>query len=239
MGELVPDDNEQDFVWSHGLRFPNAPDILSQQHFNALKNNHFERWEHRAVAKLATNQDNVLELGGGFGFLSSVMAVKCNVNAVTTLEPNPALAKYIAQVHHLNGVKNAEVIEAIAGPTALEKIPFHIRRNLLASSLDDDIGKKPVRTIDVKSIDINRLIQEYEISYIVCDIEGGEADLIDFLEPGQLRAITIELHPNKISNDGVRSIFEKLHENGLVYSTDASFGKVVSFVRDTRTLNAP
>lgn len=229
----------QDYIWSRGLQFPNRPDIVPDHSRAALRENRFERWEHRAVIALADAQDHVLELGGGLGFLSTLLSVKSPVKSVTTLEPNPILAGYIAEVHELNNAVNARVIKAVAGPDTIGSVPFYIRKNVLASSLDAEAGAKPAQTIDTDVVDINALIKERHITYLICDIEGGEADLIDILEPDPLRAITIELHPQKIGTEATRDIFDKLHENGLIYVPDASFGKVVSFVRDKQLSSIP
>ena len=230
----MQDTSDDEYIWSCGVRFPDDPSLLTLNSRKALRANRFEKWEHHAVSTLATDQDHVLELGGGLGFLSTILSIKSGVQSVTTLEPNPALSDYIKHVFRINDVSNGTVISAVPGPCELENIPFHIRRNVLASSLDVDAGAKPVQTVMAKAIDINALILERQISYLICDIEGGEADLVDILDPQTLRAVTIELHPRKIGNEGIRNIFDKLHNSGLIYAPEATFGKVVSFVRDAQ-----
>lgn len=223
---------DDDILCSRGITFPNDPAVLTPRLCAALTRNSYERLEYRAAMSVACEQDRVLELGGGLGLLSTALAVSSKVRSVVTLDANPDLVTYIENVHRMNQVEIARVINGVAGPEGVESIPFYIRQNILASSLDPDMGRKPVATIPTPVHDLNGLIREHEISYLICDIEGGEADLIAMLEPAPtLRAVTVELHPRKISAEGIKLIFDHMHDMGLIYAPESSFGAVVSFVR--------
>ena len=87
---------------------------------------------------MVREDDVVVELGAGIGFMSTLVATKRKIKAVHAFEANPQLIPYIASVHAANGVKNAHVTNAILGPEA-GSVPFYIREKFIASSMTKDV----------------------------------------------------------------------------------------------------
>lgn len=226
-------DTPKDLVRSRGLRFPNDPAILIPRIRQSLRKDAYEKLESEAVMKVARAGDTVLELGGGIGYMSTLIAVKQPVTAVHSFEANPHLIDYIHRVHAENDVTNVTVHNALLAPKASDPVDFYVRKNLLASSLDrtatDEAAISSVEKVAVR--DINATFAEIRPSVLVCDIEGAEADILPALDYDALRAAVIELHPQWIGPEGVRAVFDAMHRAGLTYYPRWSYRKVIVFRR--------
>jgi hypothetical protein len=66
---------------------------------------------------------------------------------------------------------------------------------------------------------------------LICDIEGGEAELFDDVDLGPVRHVMVELHTNRIKAKGVVRLFENLHRHGFFNHQQASGKGVVLFKR--------
>ena len=75
------------------------------------------------------------------------------------------------------------------------------------------------------------MLEEVRPEVLICDIEGGEAELLPAGDWSSLRAAVIELHPQWIGQSGVQAVFDAMQGAGLSYFPRASHGKVVTFRR--------
>lgn len=227
----LPQEDGADMIRCRGLRFPDRPDILAPRLRRSLRRNNYERTEADAARSQVTAEDTVLELGGGIGFMSSVMARNCKARHVHVFEPNPDAVAYMRDVHALNEIENATVTNAIVGPKK-GTVTFYQRENLLASSLDKDPAKMDTPIVaehEIEVLNINTVWKDLKPSVLVCDIEGAEADLFDKAALTGIRLAIIEVHPQWIGETGVRAVFDGMHRNGLTYFPKASMAKVLVF----------
>lgn len=223
---------DEGFLRCRGLRFPDRPEVLSPLRRRSIRRNTYERPEADALRAQVKPEDVVLELGGGIGFTSSIMARNCNARHVHVFEANPTLIPYMREVHALNGITNATVHNATLGPRK-GRITFYQRENILASSLTAEIPGSPVvaeHEIEVRNI--NTVMKELKPSVLVADIEGAEADLLADAKLDGLRLAVIELHPQWIGEAGTRAVFDAMTRAGLTYFPKASKAKVVTFKKD-------
>jgi predicted O-methyltransferase YrrM len=103
-------------IRSRGLLFPDDPAFISPQIRKLLDANNYELREAGAVRALVHDGDVALELGGGIGFMSTLMVKSCKAARVHSFEANPRLIPYIRRVHALNGVADkVEVSNAVLG----------------------------------------------------------------------------------------------------------------------------
>lgn len=228
------EDGGEDMIRCRGLRFPDRPEILAPRLRRALRRNNYERTEADAARSQVTADDVVLELGGGIGFMSSVMARNCKASHVHVFEPNPDAVAYMRDVHALNGITNATVNNAIVGPKK-GKATFYQRENLLTSSLEANPAKLDVPVVaehEIEVLNINTVWKDLKPTVLVCDIEGAEADLFDKATLSGIRLAIIEVHPQWIGETGVRAVFDAMHRNGLTYFPKASVAKVLVFKKD-------
>ena len=218
------------FITSRGVKMPKAPVLGAGRVRRALREGTYERKEADAVLKMIAPGDRVLELGAGIGFMSALIALNQPVAAIECYEANPALIGYIRAVHALNGITCATVVNALLAPQPGDPVPFYVRSNFLASSLDptvrpDGIVARPQIAVH----GIRQVIGRLKPDVLVCDIEGAEATLLPAADLSGLRAAVVELHPQWIGDTGVRAVFEAFHRAGLTYWPKASEGKVVTF----------
>lgn len=211
-----------------GIAFPKHPDIIRGQVRNSLRKGTYETREAEAALRIVRDGDRVLELGGGIGFMSSFVALRRKVERIEVFEANPKLVPYIETVHAVNGVTTAAVHNALLGLEDAEA-EFHVRQNVLASSLNPDAAPGVTETVRVPVRAAGRVTADLKPTVLICDIEGAEAALIPQMDLSGLRAAVVELHPQWIGPEGVNAVFRAFMAAGLAYSARASRNKVVAF----------
>lgn len=221
-------------IRSRGLRIPYDPALIDTRKRRALRRGDYERREVEAVKALVRPDDVVLELGAGLGYMSTYMAANRKVGEVHAYEANPALIPYIERLHAQNGVTGVTIHNAILGPRK-GKAKFYVRENFLASSLQENPpGEKSpvVRVEEIAVENAKAAVKAIRPSFLVCDIEGAEADILPLADFSGLRGAVIELHPQWIGEAGVRAVFDAMHGAGLTFYPRVSNKKVVAFLRD-------
>lgn len=217
------------------LKFPDNSAILKRFHKRSIRRGNYERPERQAMNGLLTPDDHVLEIGAGIGFMSTLMVRDHNVAHVVSYDANPDLIPYIREVHALNNVGDRTeirhgIISAQAGPPRT----FYVRGDFLASSLCDNLDDRfggVVRTSEVPQIPLASILEDFPVTVLVCDIEGGEAELLPELDLNSFRAAVVELHPQTIGLAGVNRVFDALMRAGMAYDAARSEQAVVTFQR--------
>ncbi|MEL7133162.1 MAG: FkbM family methyltransferase [Pseudomonadota bacterium] len=225
--------DKADCIRSRGMFFPKHPDIIRGNIRVALRRHAYEPKESDAALMLVREDDVVMELGGGIGYMSTLVATKRAVKHVHVFEANPNLIPYIHDVHAVNGVTDATVHNALLGPRK-GKATFYVRQNFLASSLAEKEDMPHLTTEEVEVRNAKHAMRDIRPSVLICDIEGAEVDLIPRLDLSSVRAAIVELHPQWIGPAGVNAVFEAFMEAGLAYSHRGSERKVVCFRRGWR-----
>ena len=218
------------FIKSRGLRFPKDRRFIRGQLRGALRDGKYEGKEAEAALSVVRDGDTVIELGAGIGFMSTLLARHRKLTALHAFEANPHLIPYIRSVHEANGLTNVHLTNAILGKRK-GSAEFHVRANLLASSLTPPRGKDSAELVRVDVLNGNQVLKETGATVLVCDIEGAEAELLPELDLSGLRAAVIELHPQWIGPEGVNKVFAAFMAAGLAYYARGSTKKVVSFRR--------
>lgn len=220
------------YITSRGLKIPKHPELTTGRVRGALRDGLYERKECDAVMRVVNEGDTVLELGGGIGYMSTLLSVKKKVKRVVSYEANPTLIPYIHSVHAANNVENVEVRNALLSPRAGKPVPFYIRQNFLGSSMDGSIDPDSiVETVEIDKHGISPVLKDVKPDVLVCDIEGAEAELLPSGDWSGLRAAVIELHPQWIGQAGVQAVFDAFQKAGLTYFPKASEAKVVTFLK--------
>lgn len=220
------------FITAHGLKFPDDPDVLRGRVRQLLRRETYELKEFEAVQALTGADDIVLELGAGIGFMSTVAAKLGGVRAVHSIEPNSTLIPYIERVHRANEVLNASVTHAAIAPDDTGSTAFYVRQNLLASSLAPMQGRKDggvMLTETVPTLSLTAAIDAIQPTFLICDIEGAEAEVLPSADLSGLRCAVVELHPQWIGQSGVQAVFDAMARAGLTYFPNRSNRKVVTF----------
>lgn len=231
--EAEHEDGAPEFIRSRGLRLPNDARFIDQKRRRSLRQGNYERREVEAVKAMVRPDDVVIELGAGIGYMSTFMAKNRKVGEVHAFEANPALIPYIRAVHAANGVEHVQLHNALLG-RGKGRAKFYVRENFLASSMEQDapgVNSPVIRVEDIEVRNIRATFKAIKPSFLVCDIEGAEAEVLPHADLSSLRAAVIELHPQWIGQKGVQAVFNAMHRAGLTFWPRPSNKKVVAFLK--------
>ena len=196
----------------------------------------YEVHEARCVTTLVEQEEIVLELGGGIGYISSLVWNTGRASQIVVVEANPDTIPVIQETHTLNNVK-ALVLNGVAMPDCGKEsfIPFYVRSDFWASSLSPEPWGYS-REVSVPCLDFKALLATHQPSLLICDIEGGEANLLGSIPcMPSVQKIVLELHQDLTGAEGIRDIFLNLSKQGFAYDPLLSQRGVVVF----RRLNKP
>jgi FkbM family methyltransferase len=153
----------------------------------------YEPLEIEALHSTLDTSDVAMELGTGIGFLATYIAKKIGSDRVFTYEANPGLAPHIRDTFALNGVSPA-FHTCLLGENAGES-SFFVDDDFRASSaVRFDAGEQ----IRVPMRSLNEELQRIRPTFLIVDIEGGEYDLVQFMNFSGIRKILMEVHEDVI-----------------------------------------
>lgn len=234
MGSAIQADNETrpEYVEHLGVKIAVPVSAVSDTVLSFLKQGRYESREGKILAKIIDEGERILELGGGLGFISTIAAQNSKTKAVRVYEANPGLKPVIAETHRLNGVTGVEVETAVLVRECREEsVPFYIRKDFWGSSLSRREGEVSVKEVQVPTRELSWVIGEFRPSMIVCDIEGGEADLFDGRALPGVSKVLVEVHQPVIGPGGMKAVFDGFSRAGFFYDQDFSSGGVILFRR--------
>ena len=216
------------YIKSRGLKFPKDGTYLTGKVRGLLRTGGYERELVAAALKATHEGDRVLDLGCGLGFVSGMLAKRRNVEAIHGYDGNATLLTYAEAMLATNGIKTVTLTPGVLGKRK-SSVPFHIRAPYAASSLLAVDGEE-AEEVKVEMHNVKTVLSAVKPTVIICDIEGGEADLLDGITLKDVRQVVVKLHPNHIGHAGVGSVFDALGKAGLVYDPRISAGRIVGFV---------
>ena len=228
------DATRDDYLMSRGFKVPKDPQVTQGKMRRDLKTDGYEAKEARAAERLIRRGDRILELGGGIGYMSTLCATKRDVEWVHVYEANPRLIPYMRRMHELNGVADRITVHnRLLGKGPSAPVPFYVRENFLASSLEKDENDGEIVETAMIAVDpLPEVLARLQPNVLICDIEGAEEWLLPAGDWSCLRLAIIETHPQWIGPKGMRAVFEAMHAAGLAFFPKASEGKVTCFRRD-------
>ncbi len=217
-----------------GLAVPLNRHGMSADVVRAILNNFYEEPEIRGLRSVIRPGDRVLELGSGLGVVTALAARATTPSGrVLSFEANPGMIPDTLAFLSNHGIGNVELRNAVLVPDAAEgeMREFHLASSFSVSSLVGGTGRRSRETILVAAEDLNKTVVNYTPDVLLCDIEGGELGLILALDASKLRAVVIELHPDRLSEDQLAQIRFALSVHGLLPIGPAPGGTVEVFTR--------
>jgi FkbM family methyltransferase len=190
------------------------------------------RYESQEAAVLKATlraDDTCLELGGGLGILTTIASAR--TRQVTVYEANPDLLPIISRTLESNHA-SAKIHNA-AVATEDGKVDFYISASFWESSMTPNPAfvKR-----EIEAISFDRLLREISPTYLICDIEGAELDILTAGSlPASLRAICLETHPDATGIEGVGRLISHLLADGFALDLEQSRGGVAFFYRPEPT----
>lgn len=213
------------FIKSRALKFPKDGTYLTGKVRGLLRAGEYEKELTAAALKATREGDRVLDLGCGLGFVSGMIAKRRNIEAVYGYDGNATLLTYADAMLATNGISNVTLTHAVLGKRK-STAPFYVRTPFAASSLTPIEGEAgdatPVDMLNVKTV-----ITAHKPTVVICDIEGGEADLLEDMPLKGVRQVVVKLHPGHIGHDGMHRVFAAAASAGLAYDPRLSAGRIV------------
>ena len=184
-----------------------TPGIARQIYFGE-----YESKEVDIVAHKLETTDIVVEVGAGLGYLSAFCAKRIGNDRVHTFEANPALMPLIHATHERNAVApQAHNIMLARGDG---KCTFYIEPEFWASSTTARSDHS--QAITVQQRDLNDELARLSPTFLIVDIEGGEAEFFAYADLAGVNKICLETHTDVLGNEGISAIFSRLLAQGFV-----------------------
>ena len=204
--------------------------IIQQQ----LRNGAYERRERELICRLLKPDDRVLELGTAIGLAAMTAAAIVGAENVVSFDANPAM---IADAAY-NFARNGLPIEARAGALvartqwrAGQRLAFHVAADFWASRLvSEDQGGS--HTIEVDAFCFEDEVARTGANVLICDIEGGEVELLGHADLSPFRLIVLETHYWAAGRSATDALFRKLILDGFALDLEVSGQQVLALRRE-------
>jgi len=217
-----------------GLEIPLYREGISAEVVMGIATGLYEKPEIEGLSRVLRPGDRILELGAGLGVVTAISSRAVGAKgAILAFEANPKLLDDTKTFLLKHGVTNVELRGSVLVPQATEgeTREFHVSRVFAVSSLVAHVGSTRHKTISVKAETANDVIADFAPNVLICDIEGGEAELIPAIDASGMRAVVIEMHPKRVSAEGLANVRRALEQQGLKQDPTPLGGTVELFVR--------
>lgn len=215
-----------------GLDVPVRRSGMASEIVEALLRNYYEDPEIRGIQQVVCPGDRILELGSGLGIVTALAARAAGPGGrVLSFEANPELVADTLTFLGAHGIANVELRNAVLVPDDDGARDFHRANSFAVGSLLGGDKRQSRDTISVPALHVGTVMAEFQPDVLVCDIEGGEAELVPAIDAKSLRAVVIELHPDRLSRAQLDEIYASLGRHGLKPTPKSPGGTVVVFSR--------
>lgn len=195
---------------------------------NYIYSGRYEKKELYILKNVINNNDKILEVGTGLGFLSIYCSKILGSNKVLTYEANRELFNIIRQNFKLNNV-NPKLVNAILSDKKSSDYIFINEENFWSSSVIKRNSK--AKKIKVPTENINNVITDNIINFLIIDIEGGEKDLIYKINFSKIKKILIEIHPHVIGDNECSKIISYLIKKEFIIDIVMAGDNVLYFYK--------
>lgn len=173
----------------------------------------YEGLEIAALPRYLRSDDIVVEAGAAIGFVGLHCTKYISPDHLTMIEANPSLIPEIENNFALNGHPRPNILHGLAAADDDGTQVFRVAEQFWSSSVID--RGQTQHAVNVAKIDLNRLFHDKNATVLICDIEGGEFDLLPKLNLTGLRLILIELHKGLAPEDAVENAVRYIESQGL------------------------
>jgi FkbM family methyltransferase len=198
-----------DWADNHGVMLPVKHALVSPHIAREIYMGDYEAKEIEIISRRLASDDVVFEVGAGLGFLSAYCARRTGAERVFAYEANPELIPLIRATHARNNVAPT-LINALLAKGDGER-EFHLEDDFWASSAHRSGG----RAITIRQIDLNSELARVRPSFLIVDIEGGEAEFFADAELSMVRKICVETHADVLGDRVLSEMFAGLVAQGF------------------------
>jgi len=178
-------------------------DVLTDDIRAALREGRYERQETECVELYLDADDDVVELGGGIGYLACYVDQRLDDHRRhVVVEPNASLLPLAERHRELNDASFELVSAAYAPDGRLAELP--LSEQFWEASLQQD--SETARSLYTGTTDLETLLDTFDLTdvVLVVDIEGGEAGLIENeldVLLSRCRLLVVEYHYDDVPLD--------------------------------------
>jgi len=219
--------NEFDSIMeTHGVKIWIDNGIISHLVYKDLSESIYEHSELDILKKTLHPKDRYLELGGGIGF-TGIFAARILESPPVLVEANPNLCKMLS----INATLNSVTLKVLHGAVEVEaeKATFFLQEDFRASSCRYSEGA--VSEITVPILSLEALLSQYQPTYLMCDIEGSEVEVLGSSTIDGVQKLCIDLHPEYRGKGKTDTLIDYLQSIGLKVHKSISKENVVFFSR--------
>ena len=187
----------------------------------ALDNDTYERRERELTAGLILPSDRVIEAGTAIGIVSMTAALIVGAESVLTFDANPDIiadARQNFARNDLSGIKsrNGVLKNRQHFEPHVEAVDFYVDEAFWASRLDASPNTPGIKkTVKVPIYWLEDEIRSHAANVIVCDIEGGEVELLMQADLAGVRLIIMETHYRAVGEVATDDMIRKLIIDGF------------------------
>ena len=179
---------------NHGVLLPVKHALVSPGIAREIYLGDYEAKEIDIISRRLAADDVVFEVGAGLGFLSAYCAKRTGAERVFAYEANPELIPLVRETYARNQVAPT-LVNAMLAKGEGER-DFHLEQDFWASSAHRSGG----RSIKVRQLDLNSELARVRPSFLIVDIEGGEAEFFAGADLATVRKICVETHPDVLGD---------------------------------------
>ena len=199
-----------------GLKVPHSP-FLGPKLAKMIGRGNYERPERKLAHKLTRDDDRIVELGTGIGFVGGFTALHRPKAQLRSFEANPRLIPHARNLYDINGMADRATVEnrlVVANPDRPESMSFHLHGSFLGSSVFLR-GMKDPTIVEVPTLAWDTLRDEFQPNVVIMDIEGAELDFMIHADLTGVRAVIVELHPKIFGQEGLTACLEAMQSKGF------------------------
>jgi FkbM family methyltransferase len=220
----------ESYLEAAGVVIPHDSSVITPAIYRAIVDGKFEAEESAQIPDIIRPGDNVLEIGAGIGFISTLLSRERRVSSVLAVEANPQLIDYMARLHARNNVRKVRRLNAILTNDPVDSMTFYLRQDFWMGSLMPGPNAY-TGTVSVPTRNLDALLSEEGIDLIVCDVEGAETFLFERADLSGVDRVFVETHDHVTGLSGVAKLFAAMTAQNFVYDPRHSAGSVILFQR--------
>jgi FkbM family methyltransferase len=213
-----------------GVEIEILGDEYSERMVRALSGGSYERRERAILKRAIAAGDRILELGAATGLIAMLAARIVGPQNVIAFEANPRMIDRAKQNFVRNGLHDIRLENAILQNATLWKGPGSKVKFYIASDFWSSRAVQGANTVDVVFVPsqcLEEVIRDNQINVLICDIEGGEIDLLMNAEVMQIKTIMFETHREFVGEEATNQLIDRLIKCGFGIDATASEAGVV------------
>ena len=192
----------------------------SPRMISALTTPYYDQAARNLVRQLVDFSDRVIDIGTAVGVTAMTVASLVGAENVLAFEANPHLIEDARKNFRRNSLERIDVRNGILQNRAHhilgERAAFHIHKDFWASSLSaPPTTEGIVEVVHIPSFCLEDEIDAHRANVLVCNIEGGEVELLADADLSKVRLIILETHCWAVGRAPTDAMMRKLILSGF------------------------